>query len=79
MPKSYLTTEDKELRRIYDRIAGERRSSRKSQREMGNALGITGRAYGIKERDHNFTLKDFLIVCHGLGIDPAEIMTEACR
>ena len=79
MPKAYITKEEREIERIKVELTILRKRSRKSQGQIAAELGISRQAYGNKERDANMSIKEFLTVCHILGAEPGEIITEACR
>ena len=79
MPKTFITREDQELNRIHANLYIIRSGSGISQKEIGAELGISRQAYSLKERTMNMSLKEFLAVCHKLGADPGNIITEACR
>lgn len=79
MAKAYITKEQREIERIKVELQILRKRSRKSQAQIAAELGISRQAYGVRERDMNMSLKDFLTVCHSIGAEPGEVITEACR
>lgn len=70
MPKSFISTEDKQISDIQRYVIGTRKMLRISQDSMATAIGITRPTYNEKERDMaSMRLGDFLIALHELGLD----------
>ncbi len=61
-------------------IKYERKKLKLSQNEMGEYLGITGQAYGLKENgNRKFTPGELLKVCNRLNINPVDIIEDSIK
>lgn len=61
-------------------IKYERKKMKLSQNEMGEYLGITGQAYGLKENgNRKFTPGELLKVCYRLNINPVDIIEDSIK
>ena len=74
MPKSHVTMEEAQLNWFNTRLLALRRRRGISQKDMAAELGISRSAYSKKEIKMNFSLGEFLAVCHTLEADPSEIL-----
>lgn len=74
MPKSHVTMEDAQLNWINSKLFAIRRRRGMTQKDMGEKIGISRAAYSSKEINMNFSLREFLAICHILEVDPSEIL-----
>ena len=74
MPKAHVNMEDAQLIWINARLFALRRRRGISQKDMAAEIGISRAAYSKKEINMNFSLREFLAVCHTLEADPSEIL-----
>lgn len=70
MPKSFITTEAKQITDIQRYVIGTRKHKRISQESMAKAIGKSRVFYTLRENNmSDMRLGDFLIALHELGLD----------
>lgn len=78
MPRTYITREDRELNIIFRNVIGERKMRGISQKRLAEAIGLSSQqGYNAIEKRRNPTLRQFLMICHELDVEPSEILKTA--
>ena len=77
MPKTYLTTEDRQEAHLLAMLSWKRKEADVKQEDAAKTIGILQSTYSKKENGKRpMTVKEFLTVCNTIGIKPSDLLKE---